>query len=137
SLTIFEELGNRPGMAGSYHQLGTVALLRGRLDEADAWYRKSLTIFEELGNRPGMATSYGQLGLLAEARHQLGQALEWTIRCVALFEEVPHPATGPGPHHLKRLTTELGLPALETGWEKITGRPLPSAVRDYVLAPST
>ena len=25
---------------------------RGRLDEADDWYRKSLTIEEELGNRP-------------------------------------------------------------------------------------
>ena len=52
SLAIFEELGNRPGMAGAYHQLGMTAQDRGRLDEADDWYRKSLAISEELGDRP-------------------------------------------------------------------------------------
>ena len=36
---------------------------RGRLDEADDWYRKSLAINEELGNRPGMASH------LPPARH--------------------------------------------------------------------
>ena len=38
---------------------------RGRLDEADDWYRKSLAIKEELGNRPGMASTYHQLGITA------------------------------------------------------------------------
>ncbi|MFI6501564.1 tetratricopeptide repeat protein [Nonomuraea typhae] len=137
SLTIRVKLSDRPGMAAAYHQLGTVEQDRGRLDEADAWYHKSLTIREVLSDRPGMAISYGQLGLLAEDRNQPGQAFEWVIRCVALFEDFPHPATGPGPDHLKRLTAEAGLPALEAGWKKITGRPLPSAVRDYVLRPGT
>ena len=53
-------------MAGTYHQLGITAQDRGRLDEAEDWYRKSLTINEELGDRPGMALTYAQLGLLAE-----------------------------------------------------------------------
>ena len=57
-----EELGDRPRMASSYHQLGMVAQDRGRLDEAEDWYRKSLAISEDLGDRPGMATSYRQLG---------------------------------------------------------------------------
>ena len=52
----------RGGISVIYHQLGITAGDRGRLDEADDWYRKSLTINEELGNRPGMATTYGQLG---------------------------------------------------------------------------
>ncbi len=58
----------RLNMSVVYHQLGLTAHARGRLDEADEWYRKALTIFEELGNRPDIAMSYGQFGLLAEAR---------------------------------------------------------------------
>ena len=64
SLTIREELGDRPGMAITYHQLGITAQDRGRLDEAEDWYRQSLAISEELGDRPGMASSYHQLGIL-------------------------------------------------------------------------
>ena len=32
-------------MALSYHELGIVAQLRGRLDEAEGWYKKSLAIY--------------------------------------------------------------------------------------------
>ena len=109
-----------------------VAQDRGDLAAAEAWYQKSLAIKEALGDRPGMASSYGQLGLLAEARGDLAAALEWTVRCVALFAEFPHPATGPGPHHLARLTRMRGLPALEQSWQRCTGRPLPAAVRAEV-----
>jgi tetratricopeptide (TPR) repeat protein len=132
SLAIREDLGNRPGMADGYGQLGNVAYLRGRLEDAEDWYRKSLAIREDLGNRPGMATGYGQLGLLAEQRGQPRQALEWVVRCVTLFGEFPHPATGPGPGHLARLTAQLGTGALEAAWQKVTGSPLPPAVRDYI-----
>jgi tetratricopeptide (TPR) repeat protein len=132
SLTIKEELGNRPGTATTYHQLGTTAQRRGRLDEADDWYRKALAIEEELGNLPGMALTYGQLGLLAEARQQPRQALDWTVRCVTLFDQFPHPATGPGPSHLARLTRQLGMPTLEQAWQQVTGQPVPQPVRDYL-----
>jgi tetratricopeptide (TPR) repeat protein len=134
ALAIEEELGDRPATAGTYHQLGTTAYLRGRLDHAEDWYRQSLTIEQELGNRPGMAMTYGQLGLLAEKRHQPRQALDWTIRCLSLFPEFPHPATGPGPGHLARLTRELGISALQQGWQQVTGSPLPAPVRDYVTS---
>jgi tetratricopeptide (TPR) repeat protein len=121
-------------LATTYHQLGNVAYLQGRLDEAADWYARSLAISEELGDRPKMAASYGQLGLLAEARGSPGQALEWMVRCAALFDDFPHPSTGPGPGHLARLTRQLGIPALEVCWQKVTGRPVPSVVRDYVRA---
>jgi len=134
SLTINEELDNWPIMAGAYHQLGIVAQDRGQLNEAEDWYRQSLTINEELDNRPGMATTYGQLGLLAEQRQQPEEALKWMVQCVALFEQFPHPSTGPGPAHLKRLTNSLGIRALEQTWQSVTGSPLPPPVRDFVLA---
>jgi tetratricopeptide (TPR) repeat protein len=134
ALTIAEDLGDRPGMADTYHQLGMTAQARGRLDEAEDWYRKSLTIKEDLGDRPGMAMTYGQLGLLAEARHQPGQALDLTVRCVTMFDQFPHPATGPGPGHLARLTRLLGMPALEQSWQQVTGQPVPQPVRDYLTS---
>ncbi|WP_169801956.1 CHAT domain-containing tetratricopeptide repeat protein [Streptomyces phaeochromogenes] len=133
SLTINEDLDNRPDMATVYGQLGNVAYLRRRLEEAEDWYRQSLTINEDLDNRPGMATTYGQLGLLAEARHQPQEALEWMVRCVALFDRFPHPATEPGPDHLKRLTQALGTTTLEQTWQSITGNRLPPAVRHHVI----
>jgi ATP-binding cassette subfamily F protein 3 len=49
-------------------RLGYIAQDRGRLNEAEDWYRQALTIFEELGNRPHMAASYHQLGMTAMER---------------------------------------------------------------------
>jgi hypothetical protein len=119
-------------MAGTYHQLGRVAQIRGDLDSAEDWYRQALTIEEQLGDRPKTAMTYGQLGLLAEAKRQPAAALEFTVRCVALFDQFPHPATGPGPDHLVRLTRQLGIRALEETWKKVTGVALPQAVKAYV-----
>jgi len=121
-------------MAATYHQLGNSSYRRGRLDEAEDWYRQALTINEELGNRPSLALSHGQLGLLAEARQQPGQALDWMVKCVTMFDQFPHPATGPGPEHLARLTGQLGMPALEHAWRQVTGQPVPQPVRDYLTS---
>jgi tetratricopeptide (TPR) repeat protein len=132
SLAIFKDLVNRPGMADSYHNLGNLAQARGRLEDAEDWYRKSLAIREALGDRPGMAGNYGQLGLLAEQRGQPRQALDWMVRCITVSGEFPHPLTGPGPKYLARLTAQLGIGALETSWQEVTGSPLPQAVRDYI-----
>ena len=132
SLDINETLGNRPGMASSYHQLGMVAQHRGHLEDAETWYRKSLDIEETLGNRRGMATSYAQLGLLTEERRDAVGALALFIKGAALFDGFPHPPTGSMPHHIVRLTAELGMPVLESTWQQITNNPLPEPVRAFV-----
>jgi tetratricopeptide (TPR) repeat protein len=137
ALTIKQDLDNHPGLASTYYQLGRVAQDRGHLQDAEDWSHRSLSIEEDLGNRPGMALASAQLGLLAEAQADTAQALTWMIKCVALFEEVPHPSTEPGSAHLRRLTTQLGMRALEDAWQGITGNPLPDAVREYVLTEPT
>jgi Tfp pilus assembly protein PilF len=124
----------RSGISGVYHQLGWIAQDRGRLDEAEDWYRQSLAINEELGNRPYMALTYAQLGLLAEARAEAALALVWNVRCVALFDQFPSPLTGTGPSALVRLAHQLGMPALEETWQQVAGRPLPPPVRDYIIS---
>jgi tetratricopeptide (TPR) repeat protein len=129
---INEELGNRPGLALTYHQLGWAAQERGQLDEAEDWYRKALAIKEELGNRRSMALTYARLGLLAEEGTQPTEALEWNIRCVTQFDQFPSPMTEAGSTALARLTQQLGMPALDQAWQHVTGQPLTEQVRDYV-----
>ncbi len=109
SLTTFEELDNRPGMATSYHQLGNVAQDRGDLDQADDWYRKSLTIREELGNRPGMAESYHQLGIVAQKRGDLDEADDWYRKSLTILEELgDRPGMATSYHQLGNVAQERG-----------------------------
>ena len=42
--------------------------------------------------------------------------------------------TGTGPSALARLTGQLGLPAVEQAWQRVTGEPLPGPVRGYVTS---
>ncbi|MEV6695381.1 tetratricopeptide repeat protein, partial [Micromonospora sp. NPDC051196] len=88
SLTIFEELGDRSGMASSYHQLGMIAQARGDYGEAERRYQQSLTIDEELGSRAGMASSYGQLGMIAQARGDYGEAERRYQQSLTIKEEL-------------------------------------------------
>jgi tetratricopeptide (TPR) repeat protein len=134
SLVIREALGDRPGLAQSYQQLGDVAQLGGELAAAEQWYQKSLEIEEALGNHRGLARSYDRLGMVAQRRGDVAAALDWTVRCVAQFAEFPHPATGTGPGHLVRLTSMLGLPALEASWQRCTGTTLPPAISQAAVA---
>ena len=66
ALAIFEELGNRAGMATTYHQLGMLAQARGDYDTAHTYYQRALTIFEELGDRVNIAKVRRNLGILAK-----------------------------------------------------------------------
>ncbi|WP_371653313.1 MULTISPECIES: tetratricopeptide repeat protein [unclassified Streptomyces] len=137
SLAIKEDLGIRAGMANSYHGLGMIAQDLGRLSEAEDWYGKALAIKEELDDRPGIAFTCAQLGSLATEQNQPDKSLAWAVRCVWQFAEIPHPETGDGPRNLRLLTQALGMPALEQAWHSVTGTPLPTAVRQYVLAPDS
>lgn len=131
ALAIEGELGNKLGQAADYHQLGTVAQEQGQFDVAENWYRRALAITEEFDNKPGMAVTLSRLGSLADDRGQPRQALDWTLRSIALFSDFPHPATGMALDYLQRLTTQLGVAALEEGWHQVAGTPLPPAIRRY------
>jgi len=73
-------------MAETYHQLGTLAELRGELDEAESWCRRSLEIAEALNNRPGMADTYHVLGMVAQGRGKLDEAESWYRKSLEIEE---------------------------------------------------
>ena len=134
SMALNEQLGAQPSLATDFALLGIVAQERGRLDEAEQWLRKSLAIQLELESPRGAAMIYAQLALLDEQRGNQPLALEETVRSVALFEQIPHPATGTAPHHLRSLTADLGVNALEDAWRTVTGNALPPEVRAFATA---
>jgi len=88
SLALKEELGDRLGIANTYHQLGILARDRGKLDEAKAWDAKRLAIMEELGDRRGMAMTYHELGRVAEAQGRLDEAENWYHKALSLNEDI-------------------------------------------------
>jgi tetratricopeptide (TPR) repeat protein len=104
-------------MAISYHQLGRLAQLRGQLDEAEAWYRKSLEIEEKLGDRPGMARGYHQLGRLAQLRGQLDEAEAWYRKSLEIDEKLGNrPGMAVGFGQLGLLAEERRRPAEALEW---------------------
>ena len=120
SLEIEEQLGNRPGMAGSYHQLGMVEEKRGNLDAAEKWYHKSLEIKEQLGDRPGMATSYHQLGMVEEKRGNLDAAEKWYRKSLEILEQLgDRPGMATSYHQLGMVEQDRGnLDAAEKWYRK-------------------
>ena len=81
-------MGDKPGMASTYHQLAIAAFLRRRLDDAEDWHRNALAIREELGDKPGMASAYHQLGMAAQDRGRLDDAEDWYRKALAIKEEL-------------------------------------------------
>jgi tetratricopeptide (TPR) repeat protein len=88
SQEVFEELGDRVGIANSLHQIGNLHLLRGDYDGALRHYEKSLRIKEELGDRAGVGYSYGQIGNLHYNRGEYEVALRHYDETLKIAKEL-------------------------------------------------
>ncbi|MFQ5796017.1 MAG: BTAD domain-containing putative transcriptional regulator [Candidatus Bipolaricaulia bacterium] len=80
SLALFQELGDKEGIAGSLNRLGLVACSEGDLGRAAALCEEALTLYRELGDKLGIADSILYLGHVAQYQDDLGRA-------TALYEE--------------------------------------------------
>jgi hypothetical protein len=98
----------------------------------------SLAIDEEIGNRVGMAKSFALLSVLAEEQGQPRRALEQAIRAVSLFEDIAQLESSALLTQFVRLALQFGNGTLEESWQRVTGNPLPHAVREFIdsTAPS-
>jgi tetratricopeptide (TPR) repeat protein len=109
ALTLFEELGDREGMAFSYGQLGNLAQRRGDHEQAITKHQQALAILKELGNSAGMATAYHQLGIVAQERGDYDQALDWYRQSLAIKEELGNRAG------MATTISQIGVLLTETG----------------------
>jgi tetratricopeptide (TPR) repeat protein len=87
ALTIFEELGDRVGIAVTA-QLGNLAVLRGDYNTAEQHYHAALAIFEELGDGTNMATTYHQLGNVAQRRGNYDTAEQHSRMALLIDKEL-------------------------------------------------
>jgi tetratricopeptide (TPR) repeat protein len=99
----------RHSLAVTYHQLGITALIRGQLDEAEDWSRRSLAVFEDLGDWPAMAGSYHQLGVCALDRGRLDEADAWYRQALIIDKEQGNQLGMARSYH------QLGISAQERG----------------------
>jgi tetratricopeptide (TPR) repeat protein len=88
SLTIFEELGDRVGIATTHGQLGSLALRRGEFDIAEQRYRAALAILEEIGDKGNIAVAYHYLGVIAQERGDYATSEQWYQDALAINEEI-------------------------------------------------
>jgi len=96
----------RESISVIYHQLGVTAQDRGRLEEAEDWYRQSLTISEELGKRPHTAATYHQLGITVQARGRLEEAEDWYRQSLTISEELGNRPGMAATYHELGMTAE-------------------------------
>jgi DNA-binding CsgD family transcriptional regulator len=65
ALAIFQELGDRPGIAETVDLLGMTSYTSGNLIEGRAYYERAVALFRELDDRQGLASSLTSLAELS------------------------------------------------------------------------
>jgi len=88
ALKMYEEAGDRAGLAATLNNIGLVYDGTGQPAQALEYYRKALTIREEVGDRAGLATTLNNIGLVYNRTGQPAQALEYYHKALPIREEV-------------------------------------------------
>ena len=77
---------NSEDQATAFNNLGNIAEIRGDLDAAEDYQKRSLAIGETLGDKQGIAISLVSLGNIAQTRGDLDAAEEYQKRSLAINE---------------------------------------------------
>jgi predicted ATPase/DNA-binding CsgD family transcriptional regulator len=90
SLALFQELGNRPGVAFSLHLLGAVAWTRGDAATGHSLLEQALAIFREIDSKDNIAWSLYLLGLFHGIRGEYTRAYSLFEESLALHRQMWH-----------------------------------------------
>ena len=93
AITVAERIGSPPLlMRPNLKTLGLMARQRGRLAEAEGWYRRLLASDEATGTRREIADSYEVLGGVARDDGRLADAIDWYLKAAEIYGELgDHP----------------------------------------------
>jgi tetratricopeptide (TPR) repeat protein len=87
ALETFQQLGEPPMEAASWHQLGRVAATTNNWEEAERCYRESLKLREQINDAGGMAQTCNQLANVAIGTGRLDDAERWFLHALDGFEK--------------------------------------------------
>jgi tetratricopeptide (TPR) repeat protein len=87
-LALFEEMGEKRGIASSLDNMGAVAFTTGDNETARGLYERSLAIRKEMDDRRATATSLNNLGLVATAQGDYKRARPLLEESQALYREL-------------------------------------------------
>jgi tetratricopeptide (TPR) repeat protein len=88
ALKIYEELGDRVGIAADYTNIGSVLQNQGNLPAALDYHNKALEIDEELGDRVNITADYTNIGSVLQGQGNLPAALEYYNKALKIDEEL-------------------------------------------------
>ena len=88
SLEIFEEMGNKEGIASSLNNLGAIYKVQGNYAKAIEYFTQNLKISEEIGNKRGIAASLNNIGLIFQELGDYSKALDYFTQSLKINEEI-------------------------------------------------
>jgi predicted ATPase/DNA-binding SARP family transcriptional activator len=87
-LSLYQQAGDRAGVAILYGNMGALATHRTDYQEARTLLMKALELRRELGDRWGVASALNNLGALAGRLGDILQAQAYYQECLAIFSEL-------------------------------------------------
>jgi two-component system NarL family sensor kinase len=88
ALKVFEEIGNKNGIAACYNNIGLIYFNQSDFPNALENYLYALKIREETGDKQGMGVSYGNIGNIYHYQSNFAKALEYYLKALKLQEEI-------------------------------------------------
>ena len=88
SLSIYEELKNKRGIAAAIGNIGIIYKDQGNYAKAIDYYTRSLSIKEEMGDKRGIANSLNNIGIIYYEQGNYTSAIDYHIRSLAIMQEM-------------------------------------------------
>jgi len=88
SMKIFEQEGDKRGLAFNLNHIGNIYADQGQYPKALDFYQRCLKNFEEIGYKIGVAGSLGNIGLIYSEQGESAKALDYHQRSLKIFEEM-------------------------------------------------
>ena len=88
SLKVFEELGNKKGIAAGLNNIGYIYKNKGEIQKGLEYYQKSLKIKEELGDKDGIANSLNNIAMIYNIQGEIQKALKYLHKSLKIEEEL-------------------------------------------------
>ncbi|MFX0093669.1 MAG: tetratricopeptide repeat protein, partial [Candidatus Hodarchaeota archaeon] len=88
SLTLSKKIGNKRGIAESFHNMGNIYYLKTKLTESLEYYQQALLLREQINDKQGLAETLANIGLNYLERENFNQAMNYFQRALTLRKQI-------------------------------------------------